>query len=93
MKYVSFILKVLELKALNLCHQYRARPTCTSMQSDQRCILLAENFKYIFKLISLKLIMDSPKNGSGTSPFTIFSMFRVNFKGTLSLRNENIFSY
>jgi hypothetical protein len=24
--------------------------------------------------------MDSPKNGSGTSPFKIFSMFRVNIE-------------
>jgi hypothetical protein len=27
--------KVLELKALSLCHRYRARPACTSVQSDQ----------------------------------------------------------
>ena len=44
----------------SLCHQYRARPVCTSMQSDQALYCWLTSYQVII-LISLKMIMDSSK--------------------------------
>ena len=54
-------------QVISLCHQYGARPASTSMQSDQalKCWLTI--------LISLKMIMDSSKNGGWIIPFKKFS--------------------
>ena len=48
----------------SLCHQYRARPACTFVQSDQALYYWLTNF-HVLILISLKMIMVSPKNNEG----------------------------
>ena len=55
----------------SLCHQYRARPACTSVQSDQTLYCWLINFK------SLKMIMESAEKWRWISPFKKFSMKRV----------------
>ena len=71
-------LTMLELKVTNLCSHFRARPAWTSMQSNQSlyCWLSSSNTHFV-KLISAKLIMDSPTNQMWTSPFKKFSSLRV----------------
>ena len=39
-------LVLLEPKGIRLCHQYRARPACTSVQSDQALYCWLTNFKF-----------------------------------------------
>ena len=39
-------LSLLEIKLISLCHQYRARPACISMQSDQALYRWLTNFKF-----------------------------------------------
>ena len=60
-----FILNLilLEPKVISVCHQYSARPVCTSMQSDQTLYCRLTNFQVLI-LISLKIIMDGSKNES-----------------------------
>ena len=68
---------LLELKVISLCHQYRARPACTSVQSDQALycsILLPDQLKVLI-LISLKMILTVLKMDDGK-----FS--RLQFKNT-----------
>ena len=55
---------LLEPKMFNLCHQYRAKPTCTSVQSDLALYCWMANYK----LVSLKMTMDSSKNGRWIIP-------------------------
>ena len=52
---------LLELIVVGLCHQYRARPACTSVQSDQVLYCWLTNFQNLI-LISLKMLMESVKN-------------------------------
>ena len=60
-------------KVISICHQYGARPACTSMQYDQPlCCWLTVG------LISLKMITDSSKNGRWIIPFKKFIRLRVN---------------
>ena len=83
-----YILNVLTLilpkpKLVILFHQYRARPACTSSQSYQALywwltgneILLLQ----VLILISLKMVMESSKNGRWIIPFKEFSRIRVKF--------------
>ena len=61
-----------ETKVIILCHQCRARPACTSVLSDQAIYYWLTNFKFsswVLILISLKMIMDSSKNGKWIIPF------------------------
>ena len=75
--YVILTLILPTLKVISLCHQYRARPECTSMQSDQALYCWLTNFK-VFILISLKLTMDSAKmQGWFFFSFKKFGMIRV----------------
>ena len=54
----SLTLTLLEPKIISLCHQNRARPDCTSVQSDQTLVLLANQLQVII-LISRYMILDS----------------------------------
>ena len=67
----------LEVKVISLCHQHRARPSCTSMHSNQFLYCWLINF--LIK-ISLKMIMDRSKNGRWIIPFQKFSRLRVKKK-------------
>ena len=60
------------------CHQYRARPTCTSVQCDQALYCWPTSSWYqVLILISLKMIMDSAKNWRWIIPFKKFGMVSV----------------
>ena len=63
-------------KVISLCNQYRARPDCTSVQSDQALLLLADQFR-VFILTSLKMIMECSKNRRWIISFKEFGMVRV----------------
>ena len=53
---------LLEPKVISICHQYRARLACTSVQSDQALYCWLTNYQLqIIILISLKMIMGSFK--------------------------------
>ena len=70
---------LLESKVISLCHHNRARPACTSVQSDQAlyCIL-ADQLKILI-LIFPKNNNDSSKNGDwNISFFKEFCRLRVN---------------
>ena len=58
--YCIFVLTLILLKLITLCHQYRARSACTSVHSDQALYYWLTNFQVLI-LICLKLIMDSAK--------------------------------
>ena len=73
--YLTLILPT--SKVISLCHQYWARPACTSMQSDQDLYYWPTQLQ-VFILISLKMIMHSAKNGRWIMPFKKFGMIRVN---------------
>ena len=64
-------------KVINLCHQYRARPACTDVQSDHALYCWLTNCQS-FILISLNMIMDSAKNVGIIISFKKFGMVRVN---------------
>ena len=64
----TLTLILLEPKVISLCHQYRAKPACTSMQSDRL---------YQLQVLTLKMIMDSPKNGRRNILFKKFNKLRV----------------
>ena len=68
---------LLKLIVIRHCHQYKARPACTSMQSDQALNHWLANFKTL-GLISLKLIMDNCKK----TEIKKFSRLRVNTQVT-----------
>ena len=55
-----FTLTLLEPKVIGLCYQYRARPTCKSMQSDQALYCWLTRFKFS-SWISLKTIGEFQK--------------------------------
>ena len=63
-----FTLILLEHKVICLCHQYRARPACTFVQSDQALYCWLTNSIFLI-LLSLKMITDSSKNGRWIIPF------------------------
>ena len=42
----DYILTLILPKVISLCHQYRARPTCTTVQSDQALYCWLTNFKF-----------------------------------------------
>ena len=48
---------LLEPRVISLCHQYRSRPDCASMQSDQAVYCWLINCNAIF-LISQKIIIE-----------------------------------
>ena len=77
--YIS-TLTLLEPKAFSLCHQCRARPACTSVQSDQAealyCCWLT-NFKFS-SWYPYKSIMESSEDGRRIIPVKNFSRWRVN---------------
>ena len=58
-------------KVISHCHKYRARPACSSTQSDQAL------YCWVFILISLKIILDSAKNFRWIIPFEKLGMVRV----------------
>ena len=77
LKFSFLTLILLEPKAISLCHQYSARPACTSMQSDQdETILLADQLQRFHPDIP-KIIIDSSKNGRWIIPFKKFNKLRV----------------
>ena len=39
-------LTLLELKVVSLCHQYRAKPACPSLQSDQALLCCLTDFMF-----------------------------------------------
>ena len=43
---ITLTLPLLEPKIISLCHLYRGRPACTSMQSDQALYCWLANFKF-----------------------------------------------
>ena len=43
---VTIVTLILEAKVISLCHQYRARPACTSVQSDQALYCWLTNCKF-----------------------------------------------
>ena len=51
------ILILLEPKVISLCHHHRARPPCTSMQSEQALYCWLTKFTFIY--------IDIPKNDNG----------------------------
>ena len=71
-------------KVISLCYLYRARPACTSVQSDQALYCWLTNFK-VFPLISLKMIMESSINARWIIPFKKFGMVTVNISFWWSL--------
>ena len=60
----------------NFCNQYRARPACTSIQSDQGSILLADQLQVLI-LGSLKMIIENSKNRRWIISFKKFSRLWV----------------
>ena len=68
-------LNLLKLKEISFCHLYRASPASTSVQSDQALYCWLINSQVI--LISLKMIIDSSKNGRWIIPLKKFSRERV----------------
>jgi hypothetical protein len=50
-KCICSTLYLLELKVVSLCHQYKARPTCISMQFDQACSIFGSFFWRIGRTI------------------------------------------
>jgi hypothetical protein len=44
-------LNLLEPKMISLCHQYRARPTYTYVQSDQALVLAAQFLYFDIKIL------------------------------------------
>ena len=55
-------------EVINICHQYRARPACNTVQSDQAL--------YCWLDIP-KMIMSNSKNGRWIIPFKKFSRLRI----------------
>ena len=70
-------------KVTSLCHQYRARPACTSGQSDQAIYTVGRQTS-CFYLDMPKIIMDSSKNVRWIIPFKEFGM--------VGLKGKNIFA-
>ena len=70
---LTFIL--LELKVISIYHQCGARPAFTTVQTDQALYCWMTNFLI---LISLKVVMSTPKNESWVILFKKFSRLRVN---------------
>ena len=70
-------------KEISLCHRYRARPVCTSMQFDHAGFILVTD--------QLQILSDIPKNdkctGRRTSPFTNFSRLNVQNLSTCVLND------
>ena len=64
-KLIHLTLILLELKVVSLCHQYRVRPACTSVQSNQALHMLADQL-HVLILIPLKLIIEGSKTGRWT---------------------------
>ena len=65
MKFLGIIvltLLLLEPNVISICQQYRARPACTSMQTDMALYRWPTNFK-LDHLDIPKIIMRSCKNG------------------------------
>ena len=74
----------LKPKVINLCHQYRARPTCTSMQSDQA--LYSVNWPSSNSHFDTsKMKMYSAKNGRWIIQFKKFGRLRVNITNKTSI--------
>ena len=78
---------LLELKVINFCHHYSARPACTSMQSDL-ALLLADQLQVLI-LISLKVTKDSSITGSWVIPFRKCSRLRVLHSSCLCYSQHN----
>ena len=80
--YITYILTLTLLvpKMINICHQYRARPTCTFVQSDKvLCIILLADY-----LDVPKMIMESSKRW--IIPFKKFGMVSVNTLSRLMVK-------
>ena len=74
----TFLTLILPTPNVNsLCHQYKARPACTSVHNAWPCSILLAGHLQVFILISLKTIMDSSKNARWNIPFKKFGMVRV----------------
>ena len=71
---------MLDRKVISLCHQYRARPACTSVQSDiQAGLVLYSLLTNFSPVIFLKLTMDNSKSGRWITAFKKCIKLRVNF--------------
>ena len=75
---VLFTLILSEPKVISLCHQYRARWACTSMQSDQAlyCWLINLKFSFWYPLYDNRQF----QNWRWIIPFKKFSRLRVKRK-------------
>ena len=74
----SLTLILLEPKVISVCQQYRARPACTSVQSDLVLYRWMSNFQASSFLNIPKMIKDSSsKNGRWIIPFKRFGRLRV----------------
>ena len=60
-------------KVISPCHQYRARPACTSVKSDQALYCCLTNFQVLI-LIPLNMIKDGSKNVRWIIPFKKFGL-------------------
>ena len=70
----SLTLILLELIVISLCHQYRARPACTSMRYDQAL------YCWLILISTLYCYIDIPKNDNG--------QFQKREGGQVHLRNS-----
>ena len=78
---MAFTVILVELNWLVFCHQYRSRPACKSVQFDQALYCWQTIFKSS-SWSSLKVIMESAKNGWWIIPFKKFNRLRVNVMGS-----------
>ena len=91
MYQIVFNLFLLESKVISLCHQYRARPACTSMHSDQ---FLSKNDNGQFQKLKLRkvqatwihFVVDNYKNGQ------IF-VFKTGMSYYLGTNNNILYFY
>ena len=68
-------------RVISLCHQYKARPACTSMQSDQALLL----YCWLTNIDITKMKMDIAKNVRSIIPFKKYERLRVKNTGHLLL--------
>ena len=75
---MKITLILVEPKKIILCHQFSARPACTSMRYDQALYCWFTIFKSHLDI--LKMIINNSKNGRWIIIFKKFSMLWVNGK-------------
>ena len=74
-QFWNFDINFRDIIVISLCHQYRARLSCTSVQSDQVYTVGSPTSSY--HLDVPKMAMDSSKNGKWIIPFKKFGRLGV----------------